>query len=42
MKPLLAHIFEPHRVNYSDGVWLQDKLNGVRALSQGGFFQSRD
>ncbi len=42
MKPLLAHIFEPHRVDYSGGVWLQDKLNGVRALSQGGFFQSRD
>jgi ATP-dependent DNA ligase len=42
MKPLLAHTFEPHRVDYSGGVWLQDKLNGVRALSQGGFFQSRD
>lgn len=42
MKPLLAHIYEPHRVDYSSGVWLQDKLNGVRALSQGGFFQSRD
>jgi ATP-dependent DNA ligase len=42
MKPLLAHIYEPHRVDYSNGVWLQDKLNGVRALSQGGFFQSRD
>lgn len=42
MKPLLAHIYEPHRVDYSSGVWLQDKLNGVRALSQGGYFQSRD
>lgn len=42
MKPLLAHIYEPHRVDYSSGVWLQDKLNGVRALSQDGYFQSRD
>lgn len=42
MKPLLAHIYESHRVDYSSGVWLQDKLNGVRALSQNGFFQSRD
>jgi len=42
MKPLLAHTFEPHRVNYNIGVWLQDKLNGVRALSQNGLFQSRD
>src|SRR6266446_421491 len=42
MKPLLAHIYEPHRVDYASGVWLQDKLNGVRALSQDGFFQSRD
>lgn len=42
MKPLLAHTFEPHRIDYTSGVWLQDKLNGVRALSQNGFFQSRD
>lgn len=42
MKPLLAHIYEPHRVDYSSGVWLQDKLNGVRALSQDGYFQSRE
>jgi DNA ligase-1 len=42
MKPLLAHQYEPHRINYNERVWLQPKLNGVRALSQGGFFQSRD
>lgn len=42
MKPLLAHIYEPHRINFAQGIWVQDKLNGVRALSQDGYFQSRD
>jgi len=42
MKPLLAHIYEPHRINWMQHIWLQPKLNGVRALSQGGHFQSRD
>lgn len=42
MKPLLAHKFEPHRIDYTKPVWLQYKLNGVRALAQNGFFQSRD
>ena len=42
MKPLLAHTYAPHRVNFNQPVWLQYKLNGVRALSQGANFQSRD
>lgn len=40
MRPLLAHIYEPHRVSYP--CWVQPKLNGIRALYQGGRFQSRD
>jgi len=40
MKPLLAHIYEPRRVTYP--CYLQPKLNGIRALYQGGHFQSRD
>jgi DNA ligase-1 len=40
MKPLLAHIYEPHRVTYP--CYVQPKLNGIRALYQGGHFQSRD
>lgn len=40
MKPLLAHIYEPHRVTYP--CFVQPKLNGIRALYQGGHFQSRD
>ena len=40
MKPLLAHVYEPHRVTYP--VWMQPKLNGIRALYQDGAFQSRD
>jgi DNA ligase len=41
MKPMLAHIFEQSRwVN--EPTWVQPKLNGVRALYQNGFFQSRD
>lgn len=40
MKPLLAHIYEPHRVTYP--CYVQPKLNGIRALYQGGRFQSRD
>lgn len=40
MKPLLAHIYEPHRVTYP--CYVQPKLNGVRALYQNGRFQSRD
>jgi len=30
MKPLLAHIYEPHRVTYP--CYVQPKLNGIRAL----------
>ena len=40
MKPLLAHIYEPHRVTYP--CYVQPKLNGIRALYQNGRFQSRD
>lgn len=40
MKPLLAHVYEPHRVSYP--CFVQPKLNGVRALYQNGRFQSRD
>lgn len=45
MKPLLAHICEPHRITYP--CFVQPKLNGVRALYQTGAdgvgrFQSRD
>lgn len=40
MKPLLAHVYEPHRVTYP--CYVQPKLNGIRALYQNGSFQSRD
>lgn len=40
MKPLLAHVYEPHRVTYP--CYVQPKLNGIRALYQNGCFQSRD
>lgn len=40
MKPLLAHIYEPHRVTFP--CYVQPKLNGIRALYQNGRFQSRD
>lgn len=40
MKPLLAHIYEPHRVTFP--CYVQPKLNGIRALYQNGHFQSRD
>lgn len=45
MKPLLAHVYEPHRITYP--CFIQPKLNGVRALYQTGAdgvgrFQSRD
>lgn len=40
MKPLLAHIYEPHRIGYP--CYVQPKLNGIRALYQNGRFQSRD
>lgn len=40
MKPLLAHVYEPHRVTYP--CFVQPKLNGIRALYQNGHFQSRD
>lgn len=40
MKPLLAHVYEPHRVTYP--CYVQPKLNGIRALYQNGAFQSRD
>lgn len=40
MKPLLAHVYEPHRVTFP--LYAQPKLNGIRALYQAGNFQSRD
>lgn len=40
MKPLLAHVYEPHRVQFP--CFVQPKLNGIRALYQWGAFQSRD
>lgn len=40
MKPLLAHVYEPHRISYP--CYVQPKLNGIRALYQAGCFQSRD
>lgn len=40
IKPLLAHVYEPHRVTYP--CFVQPKLNGIRALYQAGRFQSRD
>lgn len=40
MKPLLAHVYEPHRVTFP--CFCQPKLNGIRALYQAGRFQSRD
>lgn len=40
MKPLLAHVYEPHRVTYP--CFIQPKLNGIRALYQAGRFQSRE
>lgn len=40
MKPMLAHIYEEHRITYP--VYVQPKLNGIRALYQHGNFQSRD
>lgn len=40
MKPLLAHVYEPHRVTYP--CYVQPKLDGIRALYQAGRFQSRD
>lgn len=42
MKPLLAHTYQPHRISDNVDLWLQPKLNGVRALYQDGHFQSRD
>lgn len=41
MKPMLAHQYEPSRWS-NEPTWLQPKLNGVRALYQAGYFQSRD
>lgn len=38
---MLAHMYDAHRLT-PDPVWLQPKLNGVRALYQDGHFQSRD
>ena len=40
MKPMLAHVWEPHRVTYP--CYVQPKFNGVRALYQNGRFQSRE
>jgi ATP-dependent DNA ligase len=47
MKPLLAHKYEAHRVPFGTPLFVQPKLNGVRALAgtdnQGRWrFQSRD
>jgi ATP-dependent DNA ligase len=41
MKPLLAHIFSPKRLINVETIYVQPKLNGVRALYQDGHFQSR-
>jgi ATP-dependent DNA ligase len=41
LKPMLAHVFEEKRW-VGGPCWLQPKFNGVRALYQGGRFQSRD
>lgn len=40
MRPMLAHVYEPHRVTFP--LYVQPKLNGIRALYQNGVFQSRD
>jgi DNA ligase 1 len=40
MKPMLSHVYAPHRIIYP--VFVQPKLNGIRALYQAGHFQSRD
>lgn len=42
MKPMLAHIYEPRHWSDSTPIYVQPKLNGVRALYQNGHFQSRD
>ena len=41
MKPLLAQTFDPNRIDYSNGVWLQPKLDGVRAVVRDGVVYSR-
>jgi len=40
MKPLLAQPYSPEKVHFP--CYVQPKLNGIRALYQGGRFQSRD
>lgn len=42
MRPLLAHVFEPHRWPAGERCHVQKKYDGVRALYQNGHFQSRD
>lgn len=42
MKPMKAHIYEPHRWSYGTPCWVQPKFNGIRALYQNGKFQSCD
>lgn len=39
---MLAHTYKSQRIDWSQGAWLQPKLNGIRALAQNGMFQSRD
>lgn len=42
MKPMLAHVYRPDLWPRDNKVFVQPKLNGVRALYQNGNFQSRD
>ncbi len=42
MKPMLAHKLADHQSKLPEKVFIQPKLNGVRALYSGGRFQSRD
>lgn len=42
MRPLLAQTYSEKRWPHGGAVWVQPKFNGIRALYQGGRFQSRD
>ena len=42
MKPMLAHKLQDHQSKLPEKVYIQPKLNGVRALYAAGTFQSRD